>query len=414
MRTSAVVIGAGHAGVAMSQRLTARGVEHVVLDRGRVGESWRTTRWPGLRLLTPNWMLGLPGQPAGQPDPDGFLTAPEVAELVGAYAGRVSAPVRTHIEVQSVQRGHHGYEVCTDVGVWRAAAVVLATGASASPVVPGCAAGLSDSVAQRNPFDYLGPASLPDGGVLVVGASATGVQLAAELRGTGRPVTLAVGEHVRLPRRYRGRDVFWWMHMTGVLAARHDEVDDLTRARRLPSPQLVGSSVPVDLGSLVGSGVRLVGRLAGIDDDVARFSGSLRNVCALADLKMDRFLRRADEWAAASGHDELLPPPEQFPRTPVPSRPVLSLDLVADDIRTVLWATGFRPDHSWLGLPVFDRDGRIRHNGGVVTDAPSLYVLGLPMLRTRSSTYIHGAAADTAALADHLVANLPGLGSRSS
>ena len=407
MRTSTVVIGAGHAGLAMSQRLTARWVDHVVLDRGRAGESWRTRRWPGLRLLTPNWMLGLPGQADGPGDPDGFLRAPEVVDLVGAYAGQVSAPVRTHTAVQSVRRGRHGYEVCTDAGAWRAGAVVLATGAGAAPVVPACAAGLTGAVAQRTPFDYRGPDSLPDGGVLVVGASATGVQLAAEIRAAGRPVTLAVGEHVRLPRRYRGRDVFWWLHRTGVLAERHDEVDDLTRARRLPSPQLVGSSVPVDLGSLVRSGVHLVGRLTRIDDDVARFSGSLRNVCALADLKMDRFLRRADVWAAASGADELLPPPEHLARTPVPNRPTLALDLVAHGIRTVVWATGFRPDHAWLDLPVFDRRGRIRHRGGVVTDAPGIYVLGLPMLRTRASTYIHGASADTASLAAHLVANLP-------
>ena len=408
MQTSTVIIGAGHAGLAMSQRLTARGVDHVVLDRGRPGESWRTKRWPGLRLLTPNWMLGLPGHQGRPADPDGFLRAPEVADLVGAYAGQVSAPVRTHTEVRSVRRDHRSYEVRTDAGVWRTGTVVLATGAGAAPAVPACAAGLTHAVAQRTPFDYRGPDSLPEGGVLVVGASATGVQLAAELRAAGRPVTLAVGEHVRLPRRYRGRDVFWWLHRTGVLAERHDEVDDLARARRLPSPQLVGAGVPVDLGALVGSGVRLAGRLMRIDDDVARFSGSLRNVCELADLKMDRFLRRADAWAASSGHDEHLPPPEQLPRTPVPNRPTLDLDLVAHDIRTVIWATGFRPDHAWLDLPVFDRRGRIRHCGGVVNDAPGVYVLGLPMLRTRASTYIHGASADTASLAEHLVATLPG------
>lgn len=153
--------------------------------------------------------------------------------------------------------------------------------------------------------------------------------------------------------------------------------------------------------------MRLVGRLCRIDDDVARFSGSLRNVCQLADLKMDRFLRRADAWATVSGKDELLPPAEQPERTPVPLHPTLSLDLIAHDIRTVVWATGFRPDHACLDLPVFDRRGRIRHRGGVVTDAPGVYVLGLPMLRTRASTYIHGASADTASLAAHLVANLP-------
>jgi putative flavoprotein involved in K+ transport len=274
------------------------------------------------------------------------------------------------------------------------------------PVVPALAAALPATVAQRTAFDYHGPGSLPDGGVLVVGASATGVQLAAELRRAGRAVTLAVGEHVRLPRRYRGRDIFWWLHATGVLAERHDLVDDLSRARRLPSPQLVGSAVPVDLAALVAGGVRLVGRLMTVDGGLARFSGCLRNVCALADLKQARFLARADEWAAGAGLDDELPPPSRPSRTPVPDRPCLALDLAAEQIGTVVWATGFRPDHSWVELPVLDRTGRLRHDGGIVTDAPGLYALGLPLLRTRASTYIHGAAADTEALADHLVAHL--------
>jgi putative flavoprotein involved in K+ transport len=406
VRTTVIVIGAGHAGLAMSRRLSERSIDHVVLEQGDIADAWRTKRWPGLRLLTPNWTLGLPGQPADQPDPDGFLTAPDVAGLVARYALRVAAPVRTQVAVRSLRQRAGGYEVCTNAGAWQAAAVVVATGGSAHPVVPACSAGVPASALQRSPLDYQGPDTLPAGGVLVVGASATGVQLAAEIQRSGRPVTLAVGEHVRLPRRYRGRDIFWWLQATRVLDERHDEVDDLSRARRLPSPQLVGSALPVDLGSLAAAGVRLVGRLARIDDGVARFSGSLRNVCALADLKMDRFLRRADEWAAATGIDGALPPPERFPRTTVSDRPLLSLDLDAGEVRTVVWATGFRPDHSWLDLPVLDRHGRLRHDGGVVTDAPGLYALGLPVLRTRASTYIYGAAADTEALADHLMAGL--------
>ena len=405
MRTTTVVIGAGHAGLAMSRRLTERSVEHVVLDRGDIADSWRTKRWPGLRLLTPNWMLALPGQPAEHPDPDGFLAAPDVAELLDSYAQRVAAPVRTHTAVRCVRRSRRGYEVCTDDGAWQADAVVLATGASAIPVVPACAARLPASVAQRTAFDYRGPHSLPDGGVLVIGASATGVQLAAELRQAGRPVTLAVGEHVRLPRTYRGRDVFWWLHATGVLAERHDQIDDLARARRLPSPQLVGSAVPVELAALVEGGVRLVGRLATVDRGVARFSGSLRNVCTLADLKQARLLARADEWAVVAGLDDDLPPPSRPERTPVPDRPCLALEL-AGNIGTVIWATGFRPDHTWLNLPLLDRTGRLRHDGGVITGAPGLYALGLPLLRTRASSYIHGAAPDTAALADRLLTDL--------
>jgi putative flavoprotein involved in K+ transport len=406
VRTTTVVIGAGHAGLAMSRRLAERSVEHVVFEQGGIGESWRTKRWPGMRLLTPNWMLGLPGQPAEHPDPDGFVAAADVADLLTGYAQRIAAPIRTRTSVRSLRRGRRGYEVRTDEGAWQTDTVVLATGGAAVPVVPPCAAALPRSVTQRTAFDYQGPDSLPDGGVLVVGASATGVQLAAELRHAGRPVTLAVGEHVRLPRTYRSRDVFWWLHATGVLAERYDQIDDLTRVRRLPSPQLVGSAVPVDLAALVAAGVRLVGRLVGVDRGVARFSGSLRNVCTLADLKQRRFLARADQWATAARLDNDLPPPSRPPPTPTPDRPCLELNLADGGVGTVIWATGLRPDHSWLDLPVLDRAERLRHEGGVVTDAPGLYALGLPLLRTRASTYIHGASADTNAVADHLLNHL--------
>ncbi len=406
MRTTAVIVGAGHAGLAMSRRLTERSVDHVVLDRSDVADSWRTKRWPGLRLLTPNWMFELPGRPVGQLEPDGFLAAGEVADLVSDYARRIDAPVHRHSAVQGAQRHACGYEIRTSDVTWQAQALVIATGANAKPFVPDYAAALPCSITQRSALDYRGPDSLPDGGVLVVGASATGVQIAAELRRAGRPVTLAVGEHVRLPRTYRGRDIFWWLHATGVLGQGIDEVDDLPRARRLPSPQLVGAATPVDLAALAGDGVRLAGRLAGVKDGNLQFSATLRNLCTLADLKMARFLQRADEWAKASGMGDKLGQPSRPSRTPVPDRPRLSMDLVADHISTIVWATGFQPDYSWLNLPVLDRSGRLNHIGGVVTDAPGLYALGLPMLRTRASTYIYGAAADTAAISEHLLAQL--------
>jgi putative flavoprotein involved in K+ transport len=255
-----------------------------------------------------------------------------------------------------------------------------------------------------SPLTYRDPGQLPDGGVLIVGASATGVQLASEIHRSGRPVTLAVGEHVRLPRSYRGRDIFWWLEATGLLAERYDEIDDIIRARHLPSPQLTGTheTTMTDLNSLTAQGVRIVGRLGRIVDGLAQFSGSLPNICALADLKMNRFLNRADEWAATSGLDGELPPPHRFAPTYVDPDTPLELDLTSGEITTVLWATGFRPDHSWLDIPVKDRTGRIRHDGGVVTGAPGLYILGMPVLRTRASTYIHGASADSDVLASHL------------
>ena len=408
MQSTAVVVGAGHAGLAMSRRLTERSIDHLVLERGEVANSWRTQRWPSLRLLTPNWQTRLPGHDYTGDDPDGFMPAAGVAATLTGYARLISAPVRTATTVHTLRAGPRGFQIQAGDDLIRARAVVLATGACARPAIPAVADAIPPPVTTLTPLAYRDPGQLPDGGVLVVGASATGVQLAAEIHRSGRPVTLAAGEHVRLPRTYRGRDIFWWLEATGLLAERYDQIDDLTRARHLPSPQLAGTpeAMTTDLNALTALGIRIVGRLGRITDGVAQFSGALANTCALADLKMNRFLNRADEWATASSLDDDLPPPHRFAPTRVDPRTPLELDLTSGEITTVLWATGFRPDHSWLDIPVRDRNGHIRHDGGVVTGAPGLYLLGLPVLRTRASTYIHGAAADTAALADHLHAFL--------
>jgi putative flavoprotein involved in K+ transport len=404
IKTTAVIVGAGHAGLAMSRRLTERSIDHVVLERGEVAHSWRTQRWPSLRLLTPNWQTRLPGHDYGGDDPDGYMPAAEVVATLAAYARLAGAPVRTATTVHTVRAAPHGFEVYAGDDVLRARAVVLAAGACNLPAIPDIAAAVPPPVMTLTPLSYRDPGQLPDGGALVVGASATGVQLAGEIHRSGRPVTLAVGEHVRLPRAYRGRDIFWWLEATGLLAERYDQIDDLTRARHLPSPQLTGApeAVTTDLNTLTALGIRIVGRLGRVVNGVAQFSGSLANTCALADLKMNRFLNRADQWATASGLDDDLPPPHRFAPTRVDPRSPLELDLTSGEITTVLWATGFRPDHSWLDIPVRDRTGRIRHDGGIVTGAPGLYVLGLPVLRTRASTYIHGASADSDALASHL------------
>jgi putative flavoprotein involved in K+ transport len=369
-----------------------------------VANSWRTQRWPSLRLLTPNWQTRLPGHDYAGDDPDGFMPAADVVATLTRYARLVEAPVRSAMTVHTLRAVPQGFEIQANDDLVCARAVVLATGACNLPAIPGTADAVPPSITTLTPLAYRGPGQLPDGGVLVVGASATGVQLAGEIHRSGRPVTLAVGEHVRLPRSYRDRDIFWWLEATGLLAERYDQVDDLTRARHLPSPQLTGARGATfsDLNSLTALGVRIVGRLGRITDGVAQFSGALANVCALADLKMNRFLNRADAWATAAGLDDDLPPPHRFAPTRVDPRIPLELDLTSGEVITVLWATGFRPDHSWLDIPVRDRTGHIRHDGGVVVGAPGLYILGLPVLRTRASTYIHGAAADSDALADHL------------
>lgn len=379
-----------------------------MLERGEVANSWRRERWDSLRLLTPSWQSRLPGHHYTGPDPDGYMTRDEVVAFIDAYAAKAPAPVRTGTTVTRVRRTDGGYHVTTGDGEIGCRALVIATGACNLPAVPALREAVPAGVEQLTPFGYREPARLPGGGVLVVGASATGVQLAAEIARTGRPVTLAVGEHVRLPRTYRGRDVLWWMDAAGVLGQRHDEIDDLDRARRLPSPQLSGSPErsTLDLNTLTAAGVSLVGRLAAVRDGHALFSGGLRNVFALADLKMNRLLDAFDAWARASGRDGEFGPPERFAPTAVPASSRLRLNLASGEIGSIVWATGFRPDYRWLDVPVLDGKGLLRHDGGVVTGSPGLYALGLPVLRRRRSTFIHGAEDDAREVVAHLAAHV--------
>jgi putative flavoprotein involved in K+ transport len=406
-KTTTVVIGAGHAGLAMSRCLAERAIDHVVIERGEVANSWKTERWDSLRLLTPNWQSRLPGYGYEGDDPDGFRTMPEVIDFLDRYAEVIGAPVETRTTVTSVRSENGGYVVETDCGKWQTRSVVLASGACNVPRVPAVAEAVPPNIASMTPDRYRNPDQLDEGGVLIVGASATGTQLADEIHRSGRPVTLAVGEHVRAPRVYRDRDIQWWMDAAGVHDERYDEVDDINRARNVPSIQLAGfpDRRTLDLNALTNAGVKLVGRLAGIADGRAQFSGSLKNVCALADLKMNRLLNTIDEWASEAGLDTEVPPPHRFPETRVEEAPPLAMDLAGERIKTIIWATGFRPDFSWLDVPVLDRKGRIRHEGGVVA-APGLYVIGLQFLRRRKSALIDGARDDAYDLADHLVSHL--------
>ena len=394
----------------MSRCLAERSIDHVVIERGEVANSWRTERWDSLRLLTPNWQSRLPGFGYDGDDPDGYRTMPEVIDFIDRYAAVIAAPVATNTTVTSVRAAADGYLVATDQGDWRGKTVVLATGACNIPSVPSHVAAVPPAITTLTPVQYRNPDQLADGGVLVVGASATGTQLADEIQRSGRPVTLAAGEHIRAPRMYRGRDIEWWMDAAGVLDERYDAIDDIERARKVPSLQLAGSldRASLDLNALTAIGVRLVGRLAGITDGRAQFSGSLRNQCAMSDLKMGRLLDTIDAWATAAGVDGEVDPPHRFGPTEVAGSPPLDLDLTSGAIRTIIWATGFRPDYSWLDVPVLDRKGRIRHDGGVVA-APGMYLMGLQFLRRRKSALIDGAGDDARDLSAHLAAYFEGL-----
>ena len=402
--TDVVVIGGGQAGLAMSHSLTDRSIDHVVLERAEVANSWTTERWDSLRTLTPNWMSRLPGFSYDGDDPNGYMTAGEVAAYLESYRRSFGAPVRTGVEVQRIRTLDRGHVVETSEGPWSARSVVMATGACSQPRVPAIAADLPGHIQQLTPTAYRNPAQVAPGAVLVVGASASGLQIADELSRSGREVTLAVGDHVRLPRTYRGMDIHWWMQTTGLLDERFDEVEDLARARRLPSLQLVGSPEQrdLDLNTAAANGVNPVGRLAGIRAGRAQFSGSFANMCTSADLKQNRLLDEIDEYAASHGLDAEIGPTWRPAPTSV-GRPALELDLRS--VGSVVWATGFRPTYPWLDESLVDGRGQLVHDGGVLA-VPGLYVLGLPFMRRRKSSFIDGVGPDAEELAAHLVGHL--------
>jgi putative flavoprotein involved in K+ transport len=399
--TDVVVIGAGHAGLGASYMLGEHGVDHVVLERGDIANSWRKERWNSLKLLTPNWQTRLPGYYYAGDNPDGYMNMSELVGFMEDYAEHSSAPIRTNTMVTSVSRSGDAYSVKTNRGEWTARSVVIASGACNIASVPAVAANVPEHITQLTPHQYRSPEQVADGGVLIVGASATGMQLADELLQAGREVTMAVGEHVRMPRRYRGHDILYWMAQCGILNERYDEVEDISRGRRLPSSQLVGSNEKpiLDLNSLRDQGAKITGRFMGVNNGVAQFSGSVRNVCALADLKMKRLLKTID---AAIPVETNVGPAETFEDTRLDDAPALTINLENKSIRTIIWATGFRPDYSWLDVPVLDRKGHLKHDGGIV-ESPGMYVLGLPLMRRRKSSFIFGIEDDARDITDHLV-----------
>ncbi|KRE29056.1 NAD(P)-binding domain-containing protein [Agromyces sp. Soil535] len=400
-----VVVGAGQAGLAASHELTRLGHEHVVLDRHAVGDRWMGRRWDSQTLLTPNWMTRLPGHAYDGQDPDRFMSTADFAALLRAYARGFSAPVEGGVGVDRVQPRGGRLIVYTPSGAWSARNVIVATGWCDIPGVPGAAAGLHPSIHSLVSDEYRNPDSLPEGGVLVVGASATGAQLADELRRDGRRVVLAVGSHVRLPRRYRGADIMEWLDRTGSLDRRIDDMPDPAAAVREPAAQLVGSRGEprtIDLPSLASRGVELVGRFTGNDGRTAHFDTALAARVSLADRVMHRVLDRLDGFIERSGM------PAGATRRPVeftpPDAPT-SLDLIGGGIRTVIWATGYRRDYSWLPAGLLDAHGELRHHHGV-TDIPGLTALGLRFQRTRRSNFIDGVGADAAIVADRAHAHV--------
>jgi len=405
-RTDVIIVGGGQAGLAMSRSLTLRGVDHVVLERGRVGERWHSERWRSLHLLTTNAMSALPGLRHVGRDPDGFMPAQDFASYLERYARAVGSPVMSGVEVTSVEPNAGGYRVATTAGVWLSRAVVVATGACETPFRPAAAEALAPSIAQVCPTQYWEPDELPEGGALVVGASATGLQLAEEIHLSGRPVTLAVGDHTRVPRRYRGRDIYAWMETAGILDDPALEGGNLDAARRQPSLQLVGrpDNRDLDLGVVSRLGVRLVGRLEAMDGAKATFAGDLDRTTRASHTRMLRILDRIDKCIGERGL--AAPDPDPATRNPIlAAGDPVALNLAREGVRSVVWATGYVRRYPWLKAPALDGRGEILHRGGVAT-FPGLYVIGLTFLRRRRSSFIDGCGLDAEDLAPIVQAQL--------
>jgi putative flavoprotein involved in K+ transport len=377
-----IVIGAGQAGLALSHHLTAARHDHLLLERGRIGERWRSARWDSLRMLTPNWLNQLPGAPA-HADRDGYLSAAEFASHLEAYAASFDAPVEEGVAVEGIARCGDGFCVRTDWGTHVARAVVIATGDAAVPRVPGAAAGAPPEVAQLHSSAYRSPGTLRDGGVLVVGAGPSGQQIALELRRAGRDVVLAVGRHARGVRRYHGRDIWHWLSELGTLDQTIDEVANPAAARRTPNLPLSGArgGEQLDLHVLADAGVVVTGRLTGFDGSRALFGANLAADVRAAEERLRRVLGRIDRHVGGRG--EAVPPVGDLPG-------VASLDLRAAGITTVLWATGYRARE-------------LAHRRGV-TRVPGLYVLGLRFQHRRSSHLIGGVGHDAEYLAGRILA----------
>lgn len=398
-RVETLIIGAGQAGLALSHHLSAQRRPHLLLERGRVGERWRSERWDSFRLLTPNWQADLPGMDYAGDDPDGFMDKAAVVDMFERYARTIDAPVRAGVAVHNVSRTDDAWRVATNHGTFAADNVVVATGHHAHPYIPmEPAMRLPSDIAQLHTSHYRNPRGLPDGGVLVVGAGPSGQQIAEELALSGRRVLLAAGRHRTLPRRYRGHDTHWWMQQMGAFDRTIDSLADPYAVRSTPAFVLAGGRHDLDLRRLVANGVIPTGRLAGVMGPTAWFADDLATTVAGADRNLLAFRHSVDDFVARRGI--ACAPPEDPPAPPgswaVHAPRQLQLDRTG--IRTVVWATGYRRDFSWIDADVFDATGEPVQRRGV-TAATGLYFLGLRWMYRRGSDTIHGVGADAAHLA---------------
>ncbi|GEK49235.1 hypothetical protein HPA02_35180 [Bisbaumannia pacifica] len=396
-----LVVGGGQAGVAMSEHLSNQGVPHLVLERHRIAEAWRTRRWDSLVANGPAWHDRFPGLEFDGLDPDAFADKERVAAYFEAYAEKIQAPIRTGVEVRSVERnvGRPGFTIETSEGVIEANRVVAATGPFQTPVIPPIAPE-DASLTQLHSAEYRNPGQLPEGAVLVVGAGSSGVQIAEELRRSGRQVYLSVGPHDRPPRAYRGRDFCWWL---GVLGEWDAEMMKPGTEHVTIAVSGAGGGKTIDFRELAHQGMTLVGRTRAFADGKVTFESDLADNLAAGDANYLAMLDAADDYARRNGL-ELPEEPEarRIPADPACVRePLLELDLAEAGISTIVWATGFTVDYRWLRVDAFDDNGKPQHQRGVSRE-PGVYFVGLPWLSRRGSSFIWGVWHDAKHIADHI------------
>ncbi|WP_333609868.1 NAD(P)/FAD-dependent oxidoreductase [Pantoea piersonii] len=396
-----LVVGAGQAGVAMSEHLTHLGIPHLVLEKNRIAEAWRTGRWDSLVANGPAWHDRFPNMEFPGIDPDGFVPKEQVADYFATYAQSFDAPIRTGVEVKRVERnqGRPGFTVETSEGIIDARNIVAATGPFQHPIIPAIAPD-NTHFYQIHSAHYYNPQQLPEGGVLVVGAGSSGVQIADELQRAGKQVYLSVGPHDRPPRAYRNRDFCWWLGVLGLWDASASQ----------PGKEHVTIAVSgargghtVDFRALAHQGINLVGMTKHFADGVVEFQPDLAENIARGDENYLSLLDAADAYIARNGLD-LPEEPEARHFLPDPAcvtQPILTLDMVEAGITTIIWATGYVADYSWLNVNAFDEKGKPKHQRGVSSES-GVYFLGLPWLSRRGSTFIWGVWHDAKYIADHI------------
>jgi putative flavoprotein involved in K+ transport len=396
-----VVIGGGQAGLAMSAVLQQRGREHVVLDRRQVGERWRRERWESLRFQFPNWSLQLPGYAYSGEDPDGFAHWREILRVIEDYAATTRAPVREHTEVTGLRANDGGFALSVPGTTIHARHVVVATGPFQRPRIPQLSEGVAPSVLQTDPTRYRRPEDLPDGAVLVVGSGASGCQIGDELLRAGRTVFLSVSRHRRVPRRFRGNDVYWWLDRMGRFA---QTIDSLPGRQWPPSTVVTGVSggYDVNVRQMAADGIRVIGRVIGASDGTLAVARNANQVLDEADAAFAGFLAAARDYATANPDLDLSEEePTGSAALPAMVAEVDSLDLRREKVAAIVWATGYDYDYSWLRVPVLDPCGQPVQQRGV-TQVPGLYFLGLHWMHTFKSGLLAGVGSDAEHLAEHM------------